>query len=211
MENKLEIEEMDLTMGSDKAQPGGSIDQGEPPQSAAETECSNQLTLSRSTVFYEEEAAGVFSFDSLRPTKGWPIKMSVWSMQGLIRALPVAETLMSKAEDDEDRPDGTIFSRFVHDSQRGRVKLEVSMFNGTPYMFLRSYYRPPGGETRPPSAMGPEAGTDDRVRAFEQALNQRRALEEDWRPAKSVQLCLEDIDSLMDFVRYHVRPKNLPK
>lgn len=161
----------------------------------------NQLTLPKCKVFFDEEKR-TFSFDADH-TKGSPIKVSVWSMANLIRALPSAESEMKKVEGSPDWEDGVIFVAPVQENSRSSVKLEASVFNKQAYLFIRAYYRP-----LQDAPQKEDLAADERIRAFEAALCQRRALQEDaWVPARSIQLRLEDVDSLVDFATYHVTPK----
>lgn len=162
----------------------------------------NRVDLAKTIVCYNE-ATKTFDFYVSNQTKS-SLKVNMYSMSALIRALLAAEIKIKKANEGQIGENGILFSSNVQENTKNCIKLEVSVFNKTVYLFLKSYFR-----------LSPNDGAkeedvvikDERFRAFEEALHLRKKQEIDWIPCKCVQLLLEDIDILINFATHHAAPK----
>lgn len=164
-----------------------------------------KIILAKATVEYDGET-NLFGFS--KHCGNTQIKLNPHCMLKLIEALTETENVMRAESDATSGQDRTVYSKDLQENQRLKITLELTVFGGNWYVFLKQFYIPSRdltGGLADGGVLGDEEGAptaDERVLAFKAALKMRleSTPKKYWVPVKgSVQLCPQDYNSVIEF------------
>jgi len=170
-----------------------------------------KFLLTKAAVEYQP-GTNVFAFS--KQDEKSKINVNGFCMLKLIEALTEIETSIVVQGDPVEIPNQIFLAKNLQENTRLRLTLELSVFNGKWYIFLKQYYIPSRDVTGSAEGNGykdisPQVEiVDERILAFMSALKMKQDASEEkkWLPARgSVQLCLQDINPLVEFATEMIR------